>query len=296
VRNRIREALIARTTRFLDQPVGHYEQNHPNDVELLHGVLRKGDVVLVEGDQRISLIIQFLTHSPWSHAALYVGDELIRHDGPLRDLALEHFGEDAGHLVVEALMDGVVASPLSKYTEHNLRLCRPHRLRAPDLQYVVDQAVASIGLRYDLRNVVELAVYLLGLTLVPARFRRRALRFGSGSSGEVICSSLLGRLFAEVGFPVLPSVSHPKAPGGTEHRRNPLLSAWSRRRARRASVYRRRHPTLLMPRDFDISPFFEVVKWNVVAQRGFDYARIEWEEDETDAPAAATKEEKPEQA
>jgi len=294
VLDRIREALIARTTRFLDEPVGHYEQNHPNDVELLHGVLRKGDVVLVEGDQRISLIIQFLTHSPWSHAALYVGDELIRNEGPLRDLALEHFGDEAEHLVVEALMDGVVASPLSKYTEHNLRVCRPHRLRSADLDYVVAQAVASIGLRYDLRNVVELALYLLGLTLVPARFRRRALRFGSGSSGEVICSSLLGRLFAEVGFPVLPSVTHPKAPGEPNRQRNLLFSAWSRRRARRASVYRRRHPTLLMPRDFDVSPFFEVVKWNVVAQRGFDYARIKWEDDEVDALAASQAEEKPE--
>lgn len=278
--DRLREALIARTTRFLDEPVGHYEQYHPNDMELLQGVVRKGDVVLVEGDQRISRIIQFLTHSPWSHVALYVGDELIRHEGPLRDLALEHFGDDAHHLVVEALTDGVVASPLSKYIDHNLRLCRPHRLRSADLDRVVSEAVASIGLRYDLRNVIELAVYLVGLTLLPARFRSRALRFGSGSSGEVICSSLIGRLFREVGFPVLPSVSHAKAPGAPERHRNPLLRAWAQHRARRQSVYRRRHPTLLMPRDFDISPFFEVVKWNVVAQRGFDYARIEWVEDE----------------
>ncbi len=289
---RLREALIARTTRFLDEPMGHYEQYHPNDVDLLEGVLRKGDVVLVEGDQRISLIIQFLTHSPWSHAALYVGDELIRHEGPLRDLALEHFGDDARHLVVEALTDGVVASPLSKYTNHNLRICRPHRLRSADLDRVVSQAVASIGLRYDLRNVVELAIYLIGLTLLPARFRRRVLRFGSGSSGEVICSSLIGRLFREVGFPVLPSVTHPKAPGEPERQRNRWLKAWSKRRARRQSVYRRRHPTLLMPRDFDVSPFFEVVKWNVVAQRGFDYARIEWEED--DELEANAEEEKPE--
>ena len=47
-----------------------------------------------------------------------------------------------------------------------------------------------------------------------------------------------------------------------------------------------------MPRDFDVSPFFEVVKWNVVAQRGFDYARIEWEED--DELEANAEEEKPE--
>ena len=52
-------------------------------------------------------------------------------------------------------------------------------------------------------------------------------------------------------------------------------------------VYRRRHPTLLMPRDFDLSPFFEVVKFNVIAERSFDYQRIEWEDDTEDAEDVA---------
>lgn len=281
MRDRIREALIARITRFLDQPAGHYEQTHPNDPALLHGSIRKGDVLLVEGHQRVSLMIKFLTHSSWSHAALYVGDELIRIGGPLRDLALEHFGDEAEHIVVEALMDGVVASPLSKYLDHNLRICRPHKLRASHLQHVVDQAVASIGLRYDLRNVTELALYLAGVSLLPARYRRKALRFGSGSSGQVICTSLLGRLFQDVGFPVLPSISHPREPGLPEPQRRSLLAVLTRRPAPFEGVYRRRHPTLLMPRDFDQSPFFQIVKFNVVEQRGFDYERIEWVEEES---------------
>jgi hypothetical protein len=44
-------------------------------------------------------------------------------------------------------------------------------------------------------------------------------------------------------------------------------------------LYRRRHSTVLTPRDFDLSPFFHVVKFNVVPQRGFDYSRIEWASD-----------------
>ena len=43
-------------------------------------------------------------------------------------------------------------------------------------------------------------------------------------------------------------------------------------------MYRHRDPTLLTPRDFDLSPYFEIVKFNVIKQRGFDYERIEWEE------------------
>jgi hypothetical protein len=38
-----------------------------------------------------------------------------------------------------------------------------------------------------------------------------------------------------------------------------------------------RHPTLLTPADFDLSPYFEVVKFNVIADGDFDYRRIRWE-------------------
>ena len=51
-----------------------------------------------------------------------------------------------------------------------------------------------------------------------------------------------------------------------------------------APVYRKRHPTLLTPRDFDLSPFFEIVKFNVQKRR-FDYARMRWA-DEPETAAA----------
>ena len=43
-----------------------------------------------------------------------------------------------------------------------------------------------------------------------------------------------------------------------------------------------RHPTLLTPRDFDLSPYFEIIKFNVVADGRFDYQRIQWAELEAD--------------
>lgn len=282
MRHRVRDWLTAKLTRFLNQPVGYYEQHHPNDLDRLQRHIRKGDVLLVEGHQRVSAVIKYLTHSSWSHAALYVGDELVQRGGPLKELAIEHFGDEASCLLVEALMEGVVAAPLSKYVDHNVRICRPHRLRPAHLERVVDEAVASIGQRYDLRNIVELALYLAGMTLVPVRYRRRALRFGSPRSGQVICTSLLGRIFQDVGFPVLPQMAHPVAPGEPAPRRRGLLGKLSLRREPYSAVYRRRPPTLLMPRDFDLSPFFEIVKFNVLSERGFDYERIEWVEEEWD--------------
>ena len=272
-----RDWITDRVTRFLEAPVGHYEQHHPNDLDALKRRARKGDVLLVDGDLRVSVLIKYLTHSPWSHAALYVGDELVRRGGALRALAEEHFGNEAEHVVVEALTEGVVASPLSKYADHNVRLCRPQRLLPKHLDRILAGAIESIGWRYDLRNVIDLALHLGRAALLPPRYRKRVLRFGSGAARSVICTSLLGHLFADVGFPVLPQVSYPDAPGGSERTsRLPVLSVWSRRGEARDDALSGRHPTLLMPRDFDLSPFFEIVK--IGAPEVLDYERVGWED------------------
>ena len=41
-------------------------------------------MVLVEGNERISECIKYLTQSSWSHSALYVGDEPMRRDPELQ--------------------------------------------------------------------------------------------------------------------------------------------------------------------------------------------------------------------
>jgi hypothetical protein len=233
-------------------------------------------VLLVEGDQRVSEVIKYLTQSSWSHAALYVGDELVQRSGDLREYALQSFGDDARHLLLEALIDGVVASPISKYSNFNVRLCRPHRLRAEDLAEILDDAVASIGWRYDLSNIVHLAFHLLRLSILPHRHQYQAISLSDDIGTQVICTSLLGRLFHKVNFPVLPSVTFPDTPPAkTLSRWWPL--GWRRRRSSLyAGLFHRRHPTLLTPRDFDLSPYFEIVKFNVIEDRDFDYQRIEW--------------------
>ena len=84
-----------------------------------------------------------------------------------------------GRMLVEALPEGVVASPLGKYIDFNIRLVRPHRLRPEHLKQILEDAVAAIGWRYDLRNLVDLARYLIPVRIVPDRFRRAALHFGA---------------------------------------------------------------------------------------------------------------------
>ena len=277
-----RDWLTDRIAQFLTKPVAAYDLRGPNDFERLKRHIRKGDVLLVEGDQRVSAVIKYLTQSSWSHAALYIGDELVRRGGEQRNSALASFGNEAQHLLVEALVDGVVASPISKYTNCNVRLCRPHHLRPADLAEILDDAVATIGWRYDLRNIVDLAIHLFRVSILPRRFQLDALSLGSDAGTEVICTSLLGRLFHMVNFPVLPSVTFPAPPRADVASRWPLRRR-HRRRCRRQSLYdgvfRRRHPTLLTPRDFDLSPYFDIVKFNVIEDGAFDYLSIAWADD-----------------
>jgi len=272
---RLRTWLTQRLLEWLSEPTAAYEQRVWNDPHALRRSIRKGDVLLVEGDNRISVVIKYLTQSSWSHAALYVGDELLRHGGEIADRTRREFGADAEHLLVEALPSGVIAAPLAKYIDYNVRIVRPHRLRPEHSKQILDEAIGAIGWRYDLRNVLDLLRYLLPVQIVPNRLRRDALHFGSGQPTEVICSSLLGRLFARVGFPVLPQMDF--LDRDAEERRAGLLGRVLGHESEHfTGLFRMRHPTLLTPRDFDLSPYFEVVKFNAIASGAFDYERIHW--------------------
>jgi hypothetical protein len=271
-----RRWLTRRLVDFLTQPLSFYQRHSWNDFEALKKHIRKGDVLLVEGDSRVSTVIKYLSQSSWSHSALYIGDELVRRGGPAGEQALAEFGDEAGLLLLEALPRGVAASPLSKYVDFNIRLVRPHRLRPEHLKVILDEGISSLGWQYDLRNILDLCRYLLPVSLVPQRFRRTALHFGSGTPTEVICSSLLGRLFHRVGFPILPLVDFPEGFDVPEPRKGLLGRILGHDSRRYTGLFHMRHPTLLTPRDFDLSPYFEVIKFNVIAQGGFDYQRIHW--------------------
>jgi len=271
----LRQRAIGFATGLLTKPLGRYQRRALNDGDNLRRHIKKGDVVLVEGDQRVSEVIKYLTQSSWSHAAIYIGDELWRRNPALRHVLRTEFGDDAQHLVVEALVEeGVVASPLSKYLDFNIRVCRPYNLQRADLQIVLDDVITQIGFRYDVKNLIDLARYFLPMSLVPRRFRQRALTFGSGIPTQVICSSLIARAFGKVRYPILPEVVAPSEPAPTGVR----LRWFGRKTAPVQGVFRTAPVTLTTPRDFDISPYFEIVKFNILEDMRFDYLRIRWAE------------------
>lgn len=200
----------ARLASFINEPAVGYE---PISNFLESTPLQACDIVLVEGDFRISTAIKYLTQSTWSHAAMCVGDDLL----------------------IEADVErGVILVPKSKYFKYNTRVCRPFGLSDEEKLEVVRLASQRLGHQYDLKNIFDLARYLWPMPLVPTSWRRGMLALGSGDPTKAICSTLLAEAFGGVKFPILP----PPAQGSC-----------------RGAGY-----TYITPRDFDVSPYFDIVK------------------------------------
>jgi hypothetical protein len=242
--------------RFLTTPVRGYESRTTSDPNLLARCLRPADVLLVDGNTRVATAIKYLTQSTWSHAALYVGPIANRR-------------EDSGepHVLIEAdVGEGVISAPLSKYRNSHTRICRPVGLSEVACRSVVAYAVSRIGLDYDVKNIVDLARYLLPTPPVPVRFRRRMIALGAGVPTRAICSTLIAQAFQSVRYPILPEaerMSESLPPGTCEPARHEILHI--------------RHHSLFTPRDFDISPYFAIVKPTIEA--GFDLTLIQWADD-----------------
>lgn len=62
--------LGGRLARYLAREVHIHSMAPPTRPDLLLKVLQPGDVLLVEGNSRVSTAIKYLTQSTWSHAAL----------------------------------------------------------------------------------------------------------------------------------------------------------------------------------------------------------------------------------
>jgi hypothetical protein len=236
--------------RYLAQPV-RGAQVATASLGQLAATLKPGDVLLVEGNTRVSTAIKYLTQSTWSHAMFYIGDAL----GP------PAAGEAPRVLVEADMLYGIRAVALSEASGMNTRICRPVGLSKEDLQKVIQFAVSHIGGHYDLKNVFDLARYLVPTPPVPTRWRRRMIAFGSGDPTRAICSTLIAEAFQSVHYPILPDVRyvHDGTPGCNDCYHE---------------VMHIRHYSLFTPRDFDISPYFEVVKPTIAS--GFDYHRIPW--------------------
>ena len=244
-------------TRYLHQPSKRESRVATCKPELLAASLHKGDVLLIEGSSRFSTAVKYLTQSTWSHAALYVSDSLD----------LPGSSSEGGKLLEADILNGVRVLSLSEYWDLHTRICRPVGLTTEKIDAVAAYAVSRIGQQYDLKNIIDLARYLIQKPPVPTRLRRRLLALGSGDPTRAICSSLIAQAFQSVQYPILPESVVAKS-------KDPACSDCY------DEFLHIRHHSLFTPRDFDISPYFKIVKPTL--ENGFDRNKLTWAGDDED--------------
>ncbi|HEY7549853.1 MAG TPA: lipo-like protein [Hyphomicrobiaceae bacterium] len=250
--------------RHLSKEAAGEEPFVPSDPQALRRTLRPADVLLVAGGSTLSTAIKYLTQSTWSHAAIYVGEVLdARTNG------------EPNTLVEVNPVDGCVSLPLSTYDRYHTRICRPVGLTQDDREEVIGFVLSRLGTRYDMRNILDLARYLLPTPPVPVRWRRRMIALGSGDPTRAVCSTLIAEAFERVNYPILPRIESVNVPafGVTKFRRRELLHI--------------RHHSLYAPADFDLSPYFEIVKPTLAD--GFNYKGLRWALEGTEARKTKSK-------
>ena len=248
----------------LEKPLPSYEQRIINNMQNLYREIRPGDVLLVEGRSKLSRIIQIITKSAWSHAAIYVANRLNHSTDNGGKSILNGLGEiDRQHMLIEAdAGNGVIAVPLNKYQDYNIRICRPFGISPQDLEAVMDDAVGNLGNRYDHENLTDLVLLLLPPFLNPFKKRTIQACLGGCTEYKVICSGMIANAFQKVGYPIVPALL-PSSDVDINQINDPY-----------GSKLIMRHYSQVVPRDFDLSPNFEIIKYNIIGLGRFEYKSI----------------------
>ncbi|MGB5987691.1 MAG: YiiX/YebB-like N1pC/P60 family cysteine hydrolase [Desulfobacterales bacterium] len=260
---KLTQGLERRVLRHLERPNRRYRRYAFNNMTRLFETIQPGDVLLVEGNSEISRWIKLFSNSQWSHVAYYVGDALISPEHPVAKATRQRHAEGASRLLVEAFTGrGVITTPLEAYRDYNIRICRPYGIQPEDQRRVTRRVVADIGKHYDTRNILDIALMTLPLALNP--FRRRSIKacLGGCSDYQVICSGMIAKAFQSVDYPIVPAFDAP--PGSLpDFKRGPY-----------GARLIMRHYSQILPRDFDLSPNFEVIKFNLPKDEPFDYQSL----------------------
>jgi hypothetical protein len=217
-----------------------------SDFERIRYEVRHCDVLLVEGRSRVSDTIKFVTQSSWSHAMLYIG-KLHDIEDPVYREKLAKFCDNipsGAQLVIEGMIGkGTIVSSMAQYKKDHIRICRPRSLSANDAQKVIHYAIDRLGTSYDVGHIFDLYRFLIPWGVLPRKWRSKLFRHNPSDSIKTVCSTVIAEAFNAVEFPILPYIQQ-NANTGIE-----LI---------------KRNPKLFTPRDFDYSPYFEIIKYPFV--------------------------------
>ncbi|MEM6603822.1 MAG: lipo-like protein, partial [Pseudomonadota bacterium] len=255
--------IVGRLAAYLEKKSGR--RYHPcavPDPEAFRRSLRPCDIILMEGDLRYSEIIKYVTQSTWSHCGIYIGDAFESDD----------LGDDQRCIIEVLLTDGTVLSPIKDYYGFNTRILRPIGLTKTDKDTIIAYCLERLGHSYDIANVIDLLKHHVPFFKLFFGNTNENEPFGSGDPQKVICSSLIAQAFQSVSYPILPDIEKLKKSAA----RREGTTAEERMRTESETLSKRHH-SLFSPRDFDMSPFFAVVKPTI--EEGFNYMGLQWSED-----------------
>lgn len=178
------EAVQKKAARVLAERLNRdlisYHLRTRNNMENLKRALKPGDVILVEGNKLISRVIMAVTHSTWSHCALYVGD---------------------GKIIDPLPSTGTVVNPVEALAHLNIRVCRPFGLSGEAIDKVVSFAMSHVGRGYDHINISNILFSFFKKKVDYTEF------LGDISGSNEVCSGLIAEAYNQVGFPVLSGVN-----------------------------------------------------------------------------------------
>lgn len=226
-----------------------------SDFDKVRSEIQPCDVVLVEGGSKSDKVIQTVTRSPWSHAALYIGRPLDIADSDLKTI-ISHFftGPPDTPLLVEArLGEGIVVTPLDFYEQDHLRLCRPKSLNSKDADQVIRFAINRLGAHKGGGYLFDLFRFFFPWSLLPTDWRAGGFRRWAGRHTKNVTATFIAESFGFIQFPVYPLVKI------TGERGVQLL---------------RRHPVLCMPYEIDQSPNFEIIKYPFIDFKLYEHERL----------------------
>lgn len=239
----VRKYLISKFAEYLNAQKPSSDDGLPQtDFESLCEELHQADIILVEGRSRVSEVIKTITNSAWTHAAVYIGKLGDIKEGMLQNRIAEHYdGDPNEQLVIEAMLgEGTIVVPISKYLTSHLRICRPRGLSRSDRQQVIAYTVSQLGNDYDIRHLFDLARFLLPYSFLPKRWRSTLFTQGDTETTKNVCSTMIADAFASVNYPILPIGERLEDGNLKLYRRNTRLNT---------------------PKDFDYSPYFDIIKY-----------------------------------
>jgi len=257
-KNRFINWILLKFYGFLAKVDNLPKKTYLYNFEQLTKEIKPGDVLLVESHTRIGNIIRLITESTWTHATLYIGRPKDIEDPVLRK-QIQKLADPllSDQLVIESIIGkGTIVSSIEAYKNDHLRILRPTHLLSEDSKKVIAYAIKHIGKKYSLRHIFDLARFIFPWGILPRRWRSSLFQHNTSQLTEDICSSLIADAFQSVKYPILPVIEKSDD---------------------KNYAFIRRNPRLYTPSDFDLSPFFDVIKYPIFPLKGMTYRDLPWQ-------------------